>query len=249
MARKLTKVQILERLRHKHGYRYEYEIGPIDNLHSKIKIICKQHGQSDIIIWDHLSGSICKECSNENRRNLQKIGNTEFIKRALQRHGSEKYDYSRIDYINNRTKITIRCIEHNHFFNQLPTQHLNGNISCPNCGKVKSLGEKKVREVLNTIGLQFIEQYSFSDCRSKNILKFDFYLTHHNMVIEYDGKQHMARGWNSEIEYQRLLLNDSIKNKYCLDNRIKLIRIPYTQFGDIEKIIRSNIPIKAYPKP
>jgi hypothetical protein len=241
MSRKLTEDEILNRLQTKYGSRYSYKIVDIKNLHDKIKIICKEHGESNIIIWDHLSGSICKGCSNENRKNLQKIGNSEFIRRSINRLGEGEYDYSMVDYINNRTKVKIKCIEHNHIFEQLPNQHINGNISCPYCKKINSVGESKVREVLNSLGVDFIEQHSFSDCKNKNILKFDFYLTDYNTIIEYDGKQHFTKGWNSDIEFQRTKSNDIIKNKYCHEKKIKLLRIPYNQFKNIENIVKENI--------
>jgi very-short-patch-repair endonuclease len=241
MARKLTNIEILDRLNTKHDNRYRYEIGDINNLHDKIKLICKEHGESYIIIWDHLSNSICRGCSNENRRDLQKIGNKEFIRRAIDKLGEGKYDYSMVNYINNRTKVKIKCIEHNHEFNQLPTQHLNGNKSCSYCKRINSLGECKVREVLSDIGVKFLEQHSFSDCRSKKLLKFDFYLPDYKTIIEYDGKQHFMKGWNSDIEFERTKSNDIIKNKYCHEKKIKLLRIPYNQFKNIEKIIRENL--------
>jgi very-short-patch-repair endonuclease len=242
MSRKLTKDEILSRLESKYDGRYSYDIEDnFKNLHHKMKIICKEHGESYIIIWDHISGSICKGCSNENRKNLQKIGNSEFIKRSIDKLGSGKYDYSMVEYINNRTKVKIRCVQHNHIFEQLPNQHINGNISCTYCKKINSVGESKIREILNSLGVNFKEQHSFNDCRNKNILKFDFYLPNQNLIIEYDGKQHFIKGWNSDIEFERIKLNDKIKNKYCLENNIRLIRIPYTQFKNIENILIESI--------
>jgi very-short-patch-repair endonuclease len=243
MSRKLTKIEILDRLKSKHNNRYDYEIGDINSVHDQMKIICKEHGESYIIIWDHLSGSICKKCSNENRRNLQKTGNNEFIKRAIDKLGEGKYDYSMVEYINNRTKVKIRCIEHDHIFEQLPNQHINGNKSCKYCQKINSIGENKIREILKSLDVNFLEQHSFSDCRNKKILKFDFYLPEYNTIIEYDGKQHFQKGWNSDVEFKRTKINDSIKNEYCHDKNIKLIRIPYYEFENIENIINENIQI------
>jgi hypothetical protein len=105
MSKKLTKIEILDRLNTKYNNRYDYEIGDINSVHDQMKIICREHGESYIIICDHLSGSICKECSNENRRNLQKIGKDEFIKRSINKLGEDKYDYSMVEYINNSTKL------------------------------------------------------------------------------------------------------------------------------------------------
>ena len=66
-------------------------------------------------------------------------------------------------------------------------------------------------------------------------LKFDFYLPDYNCCIEYDGKQHFEPidyfgGKNGFIKTQE---RDDIKNQYCKNNDIKLIRIPYT---DLKKL-------------
>ena len=79
-----------------------------------------------------------------------------------------------------------------------------------------------------------------SICKSRNVnLKFDFYLPKYNTCIEYDGEQHFKSveyfgGYISLIETKE---RDEIKNKFCLDNKIKLLRIPFNKYDDIEKIL------------
>jgi hypothetical protein len=240
MSKKVTKEELLNRFTKLYGNKYNYEIDDFKNLHDKIILKCKEHGETQIRIWDHLNGSICKGCANKNRRDIQRIGNKEFIKRSIDKFG-DKFDYSKVDYYNNRTKINLICKEHNIKFEQTPSQHLNGNISCYKCKKVLSFGESIIRDYLKENDIDFIEQHSYKDCRNKNILKFDFYLKYFNLIIEYDGKQHFVKGWNSEEEFERLKTNDIIKNKYCLDNNINLLRIPYTQFSNIINIIKQKL--------
>jgi len=75
------------------------------------------------------------------------------------------------------------------------------------------------------------------------MLPFDFYLLMHNILIEFDGKQHfepISYGMSSEKaekSFLKLKQNDKIKNKYCLDNNINLIRIPYTE-KNIENVLK-----------
>ena len=56
----------------------------------------------------------------------------EFIAKAREVHG-DKYDYSKVEYVNNRTKVCIICPEDGEFF-QLPGQHLKGH-GCIKCGR------------------------------------------------------------------------------------------------------------------
>jgi len=54
-----------------------------------------------------------------------------FIKKANNTH-KNKYDYSKVNYINSKTKVTIICQEHGEF-NQLPNKHVFG-LGCKKCG-------------------------------------------------------------------------------------------------------------------
>lgn len=54
----------------------------------------------------------------------------EFVKKAKKLYG-DKYDYSKVEYINNRTKVEIICPIHGSFF-QIPNDHLMGH-SCKKC--------------------------------------------------------------------------------------------------------------------
>ena len=68
----------------------------------------------------------------------------EFIKRAREVHG-DKYDYSRVDYVNFRTKVEIFCPTHNKSFWQTPNQHIVYKRGCPDCGKEKAIEFNKAR--------------------------------------------------------------------------------------------------------
>ena len=57
-----------------------------------------------------------------------------FIEKAKNRHG-DKYDYSKVEYINSTTKVCIICKEHGEFW-QTPHGHVRGQ-GCPKCAKIK----------------------------------------------------------------------------------------------------------------
>lgn len=70
------------------------------------------------------------------------------------------------------------------------------------------------------------------------MLPFDFYIPKYNLIIEYDGFHHFypVNGWGGEEKFKLTQENDAIKNKYCKENDITLLRIPYTDSK--EDIIR-----------
>lgn len=80
-------------------------------------------------------------------------------------------------------------------------------------------------------GVEFIREYTFDDCRYKRVLSFDFCAKDNNgemVLIEVDGMQHFYTStWTTEeklVENQR---RDKIKDDYCKERNIRLIRIPY----------------------
>ena len=63
-------------------------------------------------------------------------------------------------------------------------------------------------------------------------------------LIEYDGEQHykFIKHWHGDEEGFKLQqLRDKIKTEYCKNHNIKLIRIPYTEFDNIEQILKNNL--------
>ena len=69
-------------------------------------------------------------------------------------------------------------------------------------------------------------------------LRFDFYLPDYNLCIEFDGEQHFKTGkwaWTKEIKAEDIRYRDNLKNQFCADNSINLLRIPYTDYGKLNK--------------
>ena len=103
------------------------------------------------------------------------------------------------------------------------------------CGCLnKSKGEMYIEEILKDNDIDYIPQKRFKDCKNKRTLPFDFYLIDNNTCIEYDGSQHFTpvEYWGGEDRFNDTKRNDEIKNQYCKDNNINLIRIPYTMTKD-----------------
>lgn len=110
---------------------------------------------------------------------------------------------------------------------------------CPKCRM--SHGEKEISRFLKYKKIKFKSQYKFKNCKNKRELPFDFYLPDYNLCIEYHGEQHYreVRGnfFGERYGLEDRIKKDKIKEKYCKDNNIELLVIPYTKFKIIDKII------------
>lgn len=116
------------------------------------------------------------------------------------------------------------------------------------CGCAKSKGEEKIISLLIQLQIPFITQKRFKNCifpDTNRQLVFDFYLPEHNILIEYDGEQHFHKVRNDRYGYEGIVARDNYKNQWCEKNNIPLIRIPYTDYNNLDDnymraIIRRN---------
>lgn len=237
---KLTTKTFIEKARKIHGDRYNYLSVVSNGADTDVVIVCRIHGKFCQTPKSHLSGRGCLKCGGK-----EKLTTKTFIERAKLVHGN-KYDYSKVNYINNYTKIKIICKVHGEY-EQLPRSHYNSCQGCPKCNTSK--GEKVIIKALDSLGILFEKEKKFKDCMDKQLLRFDFFLPEQNILIEYDGKQHFEpRKFSSNVSdkkaeevFNNIKRRDQIKNKYAKDNGIKLIRIPYYDFDRIEEILKDAI--------
>lgn len=98
---------------------------------------------------------------------------------------------------------------------------------CERCSKKESSLEFEVRKYLEEKNIKYIQQKTFIGCKMKRLLPFDFYLTDYNCVIEVNGRQHYyeVKKFNRTLKEQKQY--DDFKRKYCFENDIIYIEIPY----------------------
>ena len=232
----ITNEIFIKRSKEIHNNKYDYSLVDYKNNNTKIKITCPEHGLFEQTPIDHYKGE-CPKCANKKRvRNTISTTNI-FIDKSRKIHG-DKYDYSLVNYINAKTKVSIICSEHG-LFMQKPNAHLTGN-GCYICKE--SRGEKIIRQYLKTKDIKYNYQKTFRECNHKYVLRFDFYLPKYKICIEYDGIQHFkAIEWFGGIKsLKEQKKRDNIKNKFCENNDIKLIRIRYDE-NILEKLTNSLV--------
>lgn len=222
-----------------HGNKYDYsKVVYIDNRTSII-ITCPKHGDFYQRPHSHYNrGQGCPECAKENKSIMFRSNNSKFIDQAKIVHGNI-YDYSKVEYGPNghNHKVILICNKHGEFL-QTPHAHLMGQ-GCPICKN--SIGETKIRVFLEKNKIEFEQYKTFDSCINKRFLRFDFYLPKFNICIEYDGKQHFLK--ESKFYSEDIIINDQIKNEYCIENNINLIRISYLEYKNIYKIMSKKLNI------
>ena len=217
----------------KHSNKYTYNNCGYINMKSMVNITCDIHGIFIQRASHHLLGRGCPKCHVDKQRK----SHDNYINEANKVH-NYKYKYISM-YIGAFYKIDIECSKHGKF-SQIARNHLRGS-GCPKCSSSK--GEKEIRKYLINNNIKFEEQYKFDGCKNKRKLPFDFYLSALNICIEYDGEGHYRpfRYKGALDKYKSSKCNDKIKNNFCKENNIKLIRIPYFEFNNIPEILKAAL--------
>jgi Zn ribbon nucleic-acid-binding protein len=236
---------------------HDYVVSRIEELDEGYKVLSEYNGAKYPIkvkhikcgcewspqVYDLLNGaSICPRCSKN-----EKLDTDKFKGRVFQEVGNE---YSVIgEYKNSQTKIKMKHNICNNFYDTKPNWFLTGR-RCPICKESK--GENKIRKWLEYNNMNFIPQFSFTDLLSPigNYLKFDFAIINKEMdtpiyLIEYDGIGHYSDLPFGIKSYKTTVCHDAIKNSYCDTNDLRLIRIPYWEFDNIEMILNDKITVEV----
>lgn len=228
----------------------------INSATNSIKYICPKHLDKGVmtISLGHLQyGRGCYFCGLEKTGLAHKINDTLNDEQCNKLCNSKGFNY--YGTIRKNGLIYIKYICPNH--KDIGIQYMRkGNmkrdniISCPYCLDKKkykySKGEKKIKKVLDEMNIINIGQYKFQACKDIKELPFDFYLPEDKKAIEYDGQHHFKpvrfNGITEEqaiINHETTIKHDIIKDQFCLENNIELLRIPYYEYNNIENLIKT----------
>lgn len=139
-ASRMTNDEFINKAQKIHGDKYNYSSVVYSNALSKIKITCNEHGFFEQVANSHLSGHGCPDCAGK-----KKHTNESFIEKAISVHGN-KYDYSKVNYLNSQSKVKLICAEHGEF-EQIASDHINLGCGCLDCsGKKKHTNESFIEK-------------------------------------------------------------------------------------------------------
>ena len=121
--KKITAEEFFSKVRNPN---YNFNNSIFINMQTPIEVECEIHGLFRILPTNMLyKGEGCKYCGIESMSKSKALTKQEFVKKAKKIHG-DKYDYTLVDYKNNKTKVAIICKECGNVFWQLPLNHLKG---------------------------------------------------------------------------------------------------------------------------
>ena len=204
---------------------------------SRVLVKCEKGHEWNTLLSSIRTGYNCPKCSPNHRWDYNEVKN--YI---------ESYGYELLDttYKNCDELLNLKC-PHGHIHTNTFAHFVHDGIRCSVCNMSK--GENNVQEFLDKNNIDYIRQKRFSECKFKIQLPFDFYIPSMNVCIEFDGEQHYRpvdySGKKTPLELQEdfelRMIKDHIKNTYCKQNNILLIRIPYWDKNNIDKYLSQLI--------
>ena len=227
-VKKSNTEEFIEKARKKYGDKYDYSKVNYVNNKQKVCIIChekdifgNEHGE----FWerpnDHLTGYGCPKCAQNHVPTT-----AEWIEMARLVHG-DKYDYSKVNYVDAVTKVCIVCPEHGEFW-QRPANHIHLGSGCPDCNSnAKSKMEEKVFNKINELDIKIERQKTFDWLKYKRNLYLDFYLPTEKLAIEVQGDQHFTpiEKFGGMTDFELRKERDYYKKKLCEEHGIKIFYI------------------------
>lgn len=217
----------------------------IDTKTRNLKIKCGSCG--DVFITSFASiyngNGHCKKCGDQICRSFDYTYTYEWFKENI--IINNKIVVKKPDsFVSIYEPMIFYCSECGEQYHVTPYYYLvKGYTLCKKCSKSISHGESEIKQYLDIHNINYVYQKSFENCKDVRMLPFDFYIPSKNIIIEYDGEQHYkpVECFGGLEAYLKTKEHDNIKNNYCLNNSIKLIRIPYWDFNDINKILEIQL--------
>lgn len=212
------------------GYDYNNE----NSKYKKVNIhyICPRHKEKGIqtIKFNNLKKSHgrCKYCAGHGRT-------FDDLQDELDAMHNE---IDIVSYTRYQDPITVSCRVCGHTWVTTGINLTTGH-RCPKC--ISSNFAKDVAKILDQWGYDYQIEYKYQDCVDKLALPFDFFLPDFNTVIEADGEHHYRPvtygNMNADdalMHHENCVRHDQIKNQYCAEHGIRLIRIPYWEKDSLD---------------
>lgn len=203
------------------------------NHRTYIDVICDKGHRYTTDLSCFKSGRRCRTCSGSQKKTYEYV---------YEYFYNEGYTLLSSEYHNNKEKLMIECPKGHEF--KMKFNHFSTGTRCPFCKESK--GERIIEKYLIKNNIKYVRQHRFDDCKYERKLPFDFYIPSLNTLIEYDGELHYKSVdyFGGDDHYNKTLIRDKIKDSYCKNNNIKLIRIPYWELNNVESILNNNLNIE-----
>ena len=213
----------------KHAGKYTYANAAYMGAHGKLKITCTAHGDFLQSPTNHMQGKGCPKCKHV-QLGKRSVGTTaKFVKAATALWG-DRWDYSRVEYVDSHAHVRILCRLHGEFL-QTPTNHLSGKAACTRCNHMKSDQESRIA--------QYLSQFTQVVQRDRTLVapkEVDIYLPQKALAIEYSGMYwHSHFSKEDEKENKRKHFQ---KYQDCAAKGVRLLTIYESEWDEREPAIR-----------
>lgn len=212
-------------------------IGEYKTNHTKIEVKhLKCNKTFDVRPSNILQGYGCPHCARNKKRTI------EDIKDEIYELTDGEYECLSNEYINNREKLTMFHNDCNKEYDVTWSNFKQG-YRCPHCSKINnSRGVKIIKKYLDSNNINYEQEVKVDGCinpETNTNLRFDFYLPDYNLYIEYDGEQHFKPTGNffTKERFEKIKYLDNLKNEFCAENDLDLVRFNYKQLKNLKKII------------
>lgn len=230
VQRKISKEEAIKRILNVHrGKVLTDENFRFNKIEDKVTVICPTHGYFSSVLNQIFQKHGCPTCGTTGILSLDTV-----IKRIENKWGKERWKLDRLNYVNNRTKIEIRCPVHGYFHTRLQN-FVNDMQGCPKCSR--SNFEEKIAAILDKRKIEYVSQKKYPDCKGiKRRLPFDFYLSDYDLLIECQGPQHFKPIFG-QYPFEVTQRDDLIKKEFCLKKDIPLLEIKFEEIVKAEQLI------------
>lgn len=231
----------IERAKDIHGNLYNYSKTIYTNKYSKVTITCNIHGDFSQEANSHLKGSGCPKCGAKSIGDSKRLTTTQFIEQSQQLYGSDLFNYSKVDYINNKKDIILRCKLHDFEFKQTPSNHLKSTYGCPKCVDYKN-------RQLDYSTAQFIEKANKVHNNLYDYSKFEYLGTEIKSTIICRKHGEFLQVPNAHVNKSQGCPNCcTSKGELRVKERLELLNITFIQqktFTDL--IYKSHLKFDFY---
>lgn len=211
-------------------------LGEYTRTHAKMLVEHNVCNNKYMVTWGNFrNGKRCPKCLR-----AEKLDNKKIDERIFELVRDE---YIRLgEYVGSGVKMLIKHTLCETKY-EVAWDNFKQGKRCPRCKESK--GEKSIADILNSLNIKHTSQKRFEECKYKKTLPFDFYINNKKskLLIEFDGIQHFKpiEVFGGKEALKDTQLRDKIKNNYAKENNIPLLRIPYTEQNNIEKILTEKL--------
>lgn len=223
-------------------YDFSKVLESFTGMNNKIEVICPIHGSFFPQAGNFLNGHGCKLCSNIQNGINKSLGKDRFIERSIEVWGKDRWNYNKVNYVNQNIEIELYCNLHRIYYWQLPVTHLQGFCGCPKC-KPTSLGENIILKYLLDNNINYIAQKTVDVIKvcSRSSVDFSININNQEYWIEFNGQQHyLYSGMFHNQSYQNFINQvnrDKAVREYALKNNIHFLEIPFLDIDRIPEIL------------